>query len=159
MSEKDLSQFTDMEALMNAAMDDLPDLPPYGVPPSGHYNFEVSVSLEDNKEKTGQYFAWNYEVVAINEVKELAEDEEPVKVGTKFMEPISPFKKDGEVNKFGIGMLKERCAPFGAHFGTTGIGETVRMIDKITIAAELIRRPDPNNSERYRFSLKNVTVL
>lgn len=158
MSDKDLSQFTDMDALMNAAMDDLPDLPPYGVPPSGHYNFEVTVALEDNKDKTGQYFAWNYEVTAINEVKEEPGDE-PVKVGTKFMEPISPFKKDKTVNEFGVGVLKERVAPYAAHFGTAGIGETVRMIDKVTIAAELVRRPDRNDPERHRFSLKNVVVL
>ena len=37
--------FGDMDALMNASMDEIDDLPPIGVPPTGHYNLLVSAEM------------------------------------------------------------------------------------------------------------------
>jgi len=152
------NQILDMQALLGAQMEDIDDLPPVGVPPSGHYELEVTCSLEDNKAKTGQYFKWSYEVTAVNQVANEAEAEE-VKVGTRFMDPISPFKKDGQPSEYGMGKLKELVAPYAAHFGDTAIGEAVQKINKIRIVAELKRRADRNDPEQFRFDLKNVVVL
>lgn len=152
------NQFLDMQSLLGAQMDDIDDLPPIGVPPSGHYDLVVTCTLEDNKEKTGQYFKWSYEVANINQ---LANEEElaDVAVGTKFSDRISPFKKDGTPNEFGMGKLKEMVAPYAAHFGVTNLGEAVQQVKEVRITAELKRRPDRNDPERYNFDLKNVVVL
>lgn len=155
----------DFDALMDAQMDDIDDLPPVGVPPSGHYTFSVSAERVDPtdadlaKDKNKKpYIKFFYTVVEINELQD--EDEAAqAAVDQKFSQIFSPFKKDGTQNEWGLGFLKEACAPFAAHFGTNGIGETLQNIKDVTIAAELTRRADRNDPERYNFSLKNVTVL
>ena len=147
-----------MQSLLGAQMDDIDDLPPIGVPPSGHYDLDVTCTLEDNAEKTGQYFKFSYEVVNINQ---LANEEEraEVSVGTKFTDRVSPFKKDGTVNEFGMGKLKEMVAPYAASFGETNLGEAVQKIKAVRITTELARRVDRKDPERWNFNLKNVVVL
>lgn len=149
--------FDNVDALLNASMDDMADLPPVGAPPSGHYNLEVTASREKS-EAGSEYFKFAYEVVAINELKNEAEAGE-VKVGQKFSQMFSPFKKDGTINELGIGFFKEALAPFSAHFGISGVGDTLAQINKVTIAASLTRRPDRKDPERMNFSLKDVVVL
>lgn len=152
------NQFLDMQSLLGAQMDDIDDLPPIGVPPSGHYDLIVNCELADNADKTGQYFKFSYEVANINQ---LANEEEAadVSVGTKFSDRVSPFKKTGEPNEFGMGKLKEIVAPYAAHFGDTVIGETVQKIKDVRITAELKRRVDRKDPERWNFDLKNIAVL
>lgn len=152
------NQFQDFDALLSANMDDLDDLPPMGVPPTGHYNLEVTAERKQNADKTGEYVQFSYEVLAVNEVKN-AEEADQAAPGMKFSERFSPFKKDGTVNEYGIGFLKEACKPFSAHSGTSNVGETIQQIQKIVVAAELVRRVDKKDPERFNFSLKNVTVL
>lgn len=152
------NQFQDFDALLSANMDDLDDLPPMGVPPTGHYNLEVTAERKANKDATGEYVQFSYEVLAVNEVKN-AEEADQAAPGMKFSERFSPFKKDGTVNEYGIGFLKEACKPFSAHFGTSNVGETIQQIQKIVVAAELVRRVDKKDPERFNFTLKNVTVL
>lgn len=155
---QDLNQFTDFGALLAASMDDIDDLPPYGVPPTGHYTLEITASLEDKKDKTGQYVKFDYVVVGITEIKDPEEASE-VQVGTKFMEPISPFGKDGKPNEFGMGRLKERLAPVSAHLGNNNVGEVLQAVNKLVVAAELKRTVDRKDPEQFRFTLANVAVL
>lgn len=152
-----VDKFLDMQSLLGAQMEEIDDLPPVGVPPSGHYDFSLTVTLEDNKAKTGQYFKWAYEVTGINEVAN-AEEASEVKVGTKFMDPLSPFKKTGEPSDYGIGKLKMLAAPFAAHFGESVLGEVLQKIKEVQISAELVRRADRNDPEQFRFDLKNVVI-
>lgn len=152
------SQFQDFDALLSANMDDLDDLPPMGVPPTGHYNLEVTAERKASKDKTGEYIEFSYVVLAVNEVKN-AEEADQAAHEMKFSERFSPFKKDGTINEYGIGFLKEACKPFSAHFGTSTVGETIQQIQKIVVATELVRRVDKKDPERFNFSLKNVTVL
>lgn len=148
----------DLDALMDASMDDIDDLPPVGVPPTGHYNLIVSASREENKDKTGEYIKFTYEVEAVNEVKDPAEESQAA-VGQKFSQMFSPIKKDGTPNEFGIGFLKEAVAPFSAHFGTGKMGETIAQISKVSVAASLVRRADKKDPDRFNFNLKDVVVL
>lgn len=150
--------FADMDALLAANMDDLEDLPPMGVPPTGFYTLSVTCNRKPNKDKTGEYFEFAYEVVEVGEVKN-AEEADQAAVGMKFSERFSPFKKDGDVNEWGIGFLKEACKPFQQHFGVQTVGEVVQMINSVVITAELSRRADKKDPERFNFSLKNVIVL
>ena len=148
----------DLDSLMDASMDDIDDLPPVGVPPSGHYNLLVTAERKENKEKTSEYIQFSYEVEAINEVKDSAEEAQAA-VGMKFSQMFSPIKKDGTINEFGIGFLKEAVAPFSAHFGTTKMGDTIAQINKISVAASLTRRVDKRDADRFNFNLKDVVVL
>lgn len=151
--------FTDFDSLLNSSMDDLDDLPPVGVPPTGHYNLVVTAERVDPEEAgKNPYIKFSYEVEAINEIKN-PEEEAQAAVGMKFSQIFSPFKKDGTVNDFGVGFLKEAIAPYAAHFCTSGIGETLQAINKVTVAASLIRKKDRKDPERFNFSLKDVVVL
>lgn len=152
------ASFADMDALLAANMDALEDLPPTGVPPTGFYTLNVSVERKANKEKTGEFFMFTYEVVEVGEVKN-AEEADQAAVGMKFSDRFSPFKKDGSVNEWGIGFLKEACKPYQVHFGTSSVGETLANINNVVITAELNRRVDKNDPERFNFNLKNVIVL
>lgn len=149
--------FADLDSLMDASMDDIDDLPPVGVPPTGHYNLLISASREASQAGS-EYIKFSYEVEAVNEVKDAAEESQAA-VGMKFNQIFSPFKKDGTVNEYGLGFLKEACAPFAAHFGTTKMGDTIAQIDKISVAASLARRKDKKDPDRWNFSIKDVVVL
>lgn len=149
----------DIDSLMDASMDDIDDLPPVGVPPTGHYNLLVTAERkESNKEGGNDYIQFSYEVEAVNEVKDPAQESEAA-VGMKFSQMFSPLKKDGTVNEFGIGFLKEAVAPFSAHFGTPKMGDTIAQINKVSVAASLSRRVDKKDPDRFNFSLKDVVIL
>lgn len=149
--------FSDLDSLMDASMDDINDLPPVGVPPTGHYNLLISASREASQAGS-EYIKFSYEVEAVNEIKDAAEESQAA-VGMKFTQMFSPFKKDGTVNDYGLGFLKEACAPFAAHFGTQKMGDTIAQIDKISVAASLVRRKDKKDPDRWNFNIKDVVVL
>lgn len=150
--------FQDLDALMDASMDDIDDLPPVGVPPTGHYGLIVSATREVSETSGNEYIKFSYEVESVNEVKD-PEEQSQAAVGQKFTQIFSPFKKDGTVNEFGLGYLKEACAPFAAHFGTTTMGGSIAAIEKISVAATLVRRQDKKDKERFNFNLRDVVVL
>lgn len=148
----------DFDSLMNASMDDIDDLPPIGIPPSGSYDLMVTASREQSQNGGSEYIKLSYEVTNVNEVKEEAEAAE-VKAGQKFSEMFSPFKKDGTVNEIGLGSLKERLKPFAAHFGTAAIGSIIEQMQQVNLTATLVRRADKKNEGQFRMSLKDVVVL
>lgn len=152
------NQFADFDSLMDAGMDDLEDLPPVGVPPTGHYNLSVTVERKSNKEATGEYVQFTYVVEAINEIKDPAEESQAA-VGQKFTQNFSPIKKDGTVNEWGVGFLKEAVAPFSAHFGESKIGAVLALIQNVSVAATLVRRANKKEADRFDFNLKDVVVL
>lgn len=156
MSNKNAA-FADLDSLMDASMDDIDDLPPVGVPPTGHYNLLITASRE-TAQAGNEYIKFSYEVEAVNEVKEQAEESQAA-VGMKFNQIFSPFKKDGTVNEYGLGFLKEACAPFAAHFGTTKMGDTIGQIHAVSVAASLIRRKDKKDPDRWNFNIKDVVIL
>jgi hypothetical protein len=152
------NQFADLDSLLNAGMDDLEDLPPVGCPPTGHYNLSVTAERKANKEGTSEYIQFSYEVESVNEVKDETEATQAAP-GMKFSQNFSPIKRDGTVNNFGIGFLKEALAPFAAHFGNTNIGFLLENIQKLSVAATLVRRPNKKEADRFDFNLKDVVVL
>lgn len=148
---------TDFDALMDASMDDIDDLPPIGVPPTGNYTLDITASREKS-DKGSEYVKFSYLIEEVNEIKDEAEAGEAA-AGQKFMEMFSPFKKDGTVNEIGMGMLKERLVPFSGHFGTPKVGETLSQITNIKAVASLVRTADRKEEGRFRFILKDVTIL
>jgi hypothetical protein len=150
--------FADFDSLMDASMDDLDDLPPVGVPPTGHYNLNVTAERVSNKDATGEYIKFTYVVEAVNEIRN-PEEESQAAVGQKFSQNFSPLKKDGTVNEWGVGFLKEATAPFSAHFGSSRMGETLAQIQSISVAATLVRKVNKKEPDRFDFSVKDVVVL
>lgn len=148
---------TNFDDLMDMSMDDVEDLPPVGVPPTGHYNLLVTASREA-KEGGNEYIKFNYNIEAVNEVKNPAEQGEAA-VGMMFTEFFSPLKKDGTVNEFGMKFLKQAMMPFAQHFGGSSFSEVLDNINKVSIAASLIRIRDKQDASRFNFRLSDVIVL
>ncbi len=149
----------DLDALMDASMDDIDDLPPVGVPPTGHYNLCITAErITPEDAGKNEYIKFSYEVESVNEVKDPAEQDQAA-TGMKFSQMFSPFKKDGTINDFGLGFLKEACAPFAAHFGTAKMGDTIAAINKVSVCATLTRKKDRKDPDRFNFSLKDVVIL
>lgn len=159
MSNIDQNQFADLEALLNASLDDIEDLPPMGVPPTGHYNLNVTLTIEEVGDDNIKVPRMLYTIEAVNELKDDSEASEAA-VGGQFSEFFYLAKKDGTVNKFGIGKLKARCKPIAEGLGIEGsMGELFSALKDIKIAANVKRTVNKKNPENYNVDLTNIIVL
>lgn len=152
--------FDNLDELFDASMDDLDDLPPQGVPPSGHYNVTVTFgtkTIGEGKDER-EVPCCDYVVDAINELSD-PEEEGEVKVGQQFTEFFHLKTKKGEKNTFGIGTLKERLKPHSERAGTTNIGELMKNTKQVAIAATLKRRENRKQEGQYNMQLTDVIVL
>jgi hypothetical protein len=157
MSELKNPAFDTMDELLDVAMDDLADLPPIGVPPSGHYDLEVSASREEGKDGKADYIQVVYTVDAINELAD-ADEAGEVAVGQTFTIFFSPFTKDGKVNDTGLGYLKKELLPYKQHFGTNTVGETLAEVNKVKISANVKRVQDRKQEDRFNARITEVIV-
>jgi len=146
-----------IDYLLSMDMNDIEDLPPMGVPPTGHYNLEVSASRNE-RDGGGEYVQFSYTVTGINEVKDPAEENQ-VAVGMKFSEFFSPLKKDGTTNDVGMKFLKQTIMPYAVHFEAKSFETALQAVDKVAVAATLVRRVDKKDPDRFNFSLKDVVIL
>lgn len=159
MSELKNPAFADFDALLDASMDDIADLPPIGVPPTGSYILDVTASRESPKESGGnEFIQLEYTVVEINELKH-EEEMVDVKVGQSFKVFFSPFKKDGTVNDTGLGYLKQALEPFATHYNTReSLGGTIAAIQQCRISASVIRVQDKKDETRFNARFKDIVV-
>lgn len=153
-------QEMDIDGLLDAEIDDLPDLPPFGIPPSGHYNLAVTVEQDDSDEKRPK-FKVGYTIEAINALSDKVTTEEAagVAVGQKFMIWISPFDKDGKPSERGFGAVKEFCASYMKALNTRTVRETLAAVQDIHIAATVTRRPNKKDPEFPNGKVADVVVL
>lgn len=151
-----MSSFDDV---MDMSMDDVEDLPPVGVPPTGHYNFSVSATREKSeKEGSTEFVKFVYTIESVNEVKNATEQDQAA-VGQQFTEFFSPLKKDGTINEWGMKFLKQTMVPYAAHFGGGTFMETLAAIDKVSIAASLVRVADKQDKDRFNARISDVIIL
>lgn len=155
---QDENKFANLDALLDAVMEDLDDLPPMGVPPSGHYNLEVTYGIETIGDDNKQVIAAKYKVIAVNELKD-EQDRSDVAEGQQFTEFFHLAKKDGSANKFGLGKLKQRLAPFVDPSGQTNIRELINWTKGIVVAATIKRTVNKKNEDQFNVDLKDVVVL
>lgn len=149
----------DLDALLDMAMDDIEDLPPVGVPPTGHYNLLVSATrVTPDEAGKNPYIKFAYEVTAVNEVKN-PDEANLAAVGMTFTKNFSPVKRDGTVNDIGLKLLKKECAPYAAHFGTSSISSTVEALKTVEVAAAIVRKQDKRDADRWDVYLNDVTIL
>lgn len=152
------SDLSDIDALLDASMEDLEDLPPVGAPPSGHYNLTVTMAVEEIGDEKKKVVTASFVVDAINELKDQSEATE-VAPGQQFKTFYHTVKKDGTPNKFGIGSLKALCAPFADRLGVTKIGEIVNGVNQMAITATIRRRVSRKNEDQYNLEIKDIVIL
>ena len=157
MSQQDLD-LSSIDALLAASMDDLEDLPPIGAPPSGHYNLTVTFDVEKIGEEGKEVVTASYIVDAINELKD-PEEASDVAVGQNFKEFFHMVKRDGTLNKYGVGTLKQRLAVFADRAGTTNIGELVHGTKQMQVATTLKRTQNRKNEDQFNLAFKDMILL
>lgn len=149
MNAEGKTEFTSVDDLLSADLDDLADLPSFETPPAGAYILEVTMDVKPVNGKDAVEAS-----IVVVETTELADKEAtPVVAGTKFSQL---FMLD---NEYGVGNLKKFLKPFAAHFGTSKIGELVRdHIKGVTISAIVKNRKDKNDPDKVYGSLTEITV-
>lgn len=153
-----LENFSDLDAILAAGMDDLDDLPPVGVPPTGHYNLTISFNIKQVGEEKRDIIVADYKVDAVNELQDPAQADE-VKEGQSFSEFFYLTKKDGSKNTFAIGTLKQRLGVFAERLGTDNIGELIAGVKQMQIAASVKRKVNPKTEDKVNVSFKDVILL
>lgn len=152
------AQFNSFEDILNADMDDLEDLPPMGVPPSGNYLIEVTTEVTTAGDENKPVVKAHYLINAVNQLTDETEAAE-VAPGQTFTEFFFLLKKDGTPNKFAIGYMKKRLAPFASMAATTGVRDVIEAVNKVHANITIKRRRDKKDPDNFRFDLTDIIPL
>lgn len=138
-----------MEALLDATLDDIEDLPEFKPLPAGTHIVEVSLSLKEvNKHPSIEM------KIKLVETKELANpNDTPAKPGD---ETSVLFMVDNEI---GLGKLKLTCKPIQEALGTSSIRELVEQTKNITCAIVSNVRTDSNDKDKHYMNIKELAVV
>jgi hypothetical protein len=137
-----------MDELLALSLDDLDDLPSFDCPPPGVYIVKVSTEQKDVKDS--QAIEAGYTIVEPVELKDT--NSTPPVAGSKFSTLFM-------LNPYGIGKLKEFCAPFGKHFGTGSVRELVMdHIKEVTCVVIVGNRKDKNDPEKIYPTVKVSSI-
>lgn len=158
MADNKEAQFSSLEDLFEADLEDIADLAGFETPPAGSYILKVSTETKEINDKPS--------VVANFEVVETVELKYPDSEDKKYRPPV----KDGTMfssayilgNAVAEGRLKQFLAPFGEHFGVKGkgsVGILVRdTIKDVVIAATVTNRADKEDPEIIYAGIKNIQI-
>jgi len=153
--------FDNIDDLLDAKMDDIDELPPLAVPPTGNYTCEVTIERKEVQGKDA--LLTSYKVIAVGEVANEEEAGE-VTIGQQWQNGCFTKKKDGKTNETGIAMFKTSLRPFAQHFfpdtwGSTSIGEIVNKVVGVHCNITLRRVERKDSDGEYNARIKSVIVL
>jgi hypothetical protein len=154
----DASALSTTDALLDAMMMDLPDLPPMGVPPSGHYNLECTFGVQTIGDENKEVITASWKVIAINELNDESE-RSGVAEGQQFTEFFFPAKKDKSPNTVSIGKLKQRLQPFVGPSGEASVRGIIGWVKSINVAATVKRTVNKKNEDQFNVDVKDIVVL
>lgn len=140
-----------IEDLMDATIDDLKDLPPFILPPKGHY--KLLLGLERKSINDRPAIIANFVVEETMELSNKADI--AVEKGTKFNQV---FFMD---NEFGQGAFKLFMSPVSASMGWAGkkISELCNLCQNVHIAATLKHKKDKEDAEKFYPNVVNPEVV
>ena len=133
--------------LLEMDLDAIEDLPPFEVPPTGHYQLKLTISAKRVNDKPN--LEWNYELVStLEKGKETDPDAKP---GMKFSE-LAGLPK-------GLSFVKDKLEVLGAAFGTTKLAEIIAGAQGIMVTANVSPRIVEKDGETKIFArVKNLQV-
>lgn len=140
-----------IEDLMDSSIDDLADLPPFEVPPKGHYKLSVSLSRKTINDKPTIEASFT-----VLETLELAsQNDKQVENGTKFSQL---FMMD---NEFGQGGFKLFIQPIaaGLNLGGKKMSEVIAAVQNVQLAGTIKHRKDKNDPEKIYASVNNPELV
>ena len=133
--------------LVEIDLEAIEDLPPFEVPPVGHYQLKMKLSAKKVNDKPNLEFA--YEVVECLEKGDPASED--AKVGTKFSE-LAQLPK-------GLPFVKDKLMALSAAFGTTKLPEIIAGCQDIMVTATIAHRDVTKDGETKTYPrVKNLQI-
>lgn len=144
------------EISLDMSLDDVEDLPGFGIPLTGAY--QVSITTAEGEKLINEKKAINYEF-KIDNIMELMEEpderlgEEAPKVGDTF----SSFWFRN--NKYSIGLFKKFAAPLAERLGVRSLNEILQQSVGLQLLMIIKRKKDKKDKDVWRMEIKKVVVL
>lgn len=129
--------------MLDETLDDLADLPSNQPFPAGAH--QVKLAVRRNTKKAGGYIV---ELIHQATIELSSPDATEPKPGDKSTVFIRTKKKDGTVNEFGQGQLKNVLKPIGAALNTASISEILEAV-KDGIEAVVVVSVRKSKDENY----------
>lgn len=139
----------DLDSILDSSIDDLADLPEFGIYPSGVHR--VIINWESKEVNKHPSMEMKMKLVETVELANPAEDQ-PVTAG---QESSSLFMLD---NEFGQGAFKQIMKTLAAACGTNKISETVEASDGMEVQVVVTVKPDKKDPSTLRMNVRKVIV-
>lgn len=146
----------EIEELSNdATLDDVEDLPGFGIPLTGAY--QVIIKDTDWDKLVNDKSAINYEFM-IEEIHEVTEEPEDGEAAPKIGDIFSSFWFKN--NKFALDIFKKKLAlPISKRLGTTVVREIVEQSKGLQMMMVIKRKRDKKDKDVFRLEIKMAAVL
>ncbi len=136
-------------SLLDKSIDDIEDLPGFGVPPEGVYTLKMNCDIKEINNFSN--IESSFEVIEAIELNN--PEEAPAIAGTKFS-VLSRIENDIAMGKF-----KEMVAPIAAHFGEKNVGKLVsEVIKDLVIVGTVKHRKNKEDADKPYGQVTNITV-
>lgn len=139
----------DLDSILDSSIDDLADLPEFGIYPSGVHR--VIINWESKEVNKHPAMEMKMKLVETVELANPAEDQ-PVTAG---QESSSLFMLD---NEFGQGAFKQIMKTLAAACGTNKISETVEASNGMEVQVVVAVKPDKKDPSTLRMNVRKVIV-
>ncbi len=137
----------DLDSILDSSIDDLADLPEFGVYPSGVHR--VLINWESKEVNKHPCMELKMKMVETVELSNPAADQ-PVAAG---QESSSLFMLD---NEFGQGSFKSIIKTLAAATGTSKISEAVEASNGMEVEVVVVTKPDKKDPTTMRMNVKKV---
>ena len=139
----------DLDSILDSSIDDLADLPEFGIYPSGAHR----VSIKWESKEVNKHPSMEMKMVMIETVELSSPDtDEPVAAGT---ESSALFMLD---NEFGQGAFKKIMKALAQACGTQKISETVEASNGMEVTVVVVTKPDKKDPTTMRMNVRSVSV-
>ena len=139
----------DIDSILDSSIDDLADLPEFGIYPSGVHR--VIINWESKEVNKHPSMEMKMKLIETVELANPAEDQ-PVAAGT---ESSSLFMLD---NEFGQGAFKQIMKVLAGACGTNKISETVDASQGMEVQVVVAVKPDKKDPTTMRMNVRKVIV-
>ena len=139
----------DLDSILDSSIDDLADLPEFGIYPSGVHR--VIINWESKEVNKHPSMEMKMKLIETVELANPAEDQ-PVAAGT---ESSSLFMLD---NEFGQGAFKQIMKVLAGACGTNKISETVDASQGMEVQVVVAVKPDKKDPTTMRMNVRKVIV-
>ena len=131
------TQFTDIDSILDATLDDLADAPEFKPFPAGSH--QCTFTLVQKMINAKPVFEWKLTAIETLELADPANSVN-VKAGDTCSSSIFMYDKEGKLSEMAQGQFKDLLRPFQAHFNTASNRETLEAAQNTTVVVTMSQR-------------------